>query len=143
MPANIEHILFCQYKNIFRPNFRHLTFLNLKEYVVSHCFTNWIGNDCKLWSFFYIFFFLNFTYIFWYFLIFLTFFFFAKRLLNIKIFFLHILIKWSKYVCTYYFGFVWQENPFPIYNHLLSLKISIFKPPTKIKLFELIFDINR
>jgi hypothetical protein len=31
---------FSQYKNILRPNRRHFTFLNLREYVVSHCFNN-------------------------------------------------------------------------------------------------------
>lgn len=31
---------FSQYKNILRPNRRHFTFLNLREYVVSHCFKN-------------------------------------------------------------------------------------------------------
>lgn len=31
---------FSQYKNILRPNRRHFTFLNLREYIVSHCFNN-------------------------------------------------------------------------------------------------------
>jgi hypothetical protein len=39
MSVDMEHS-FSQYKNILRPNRRHFTFLNLKEYVVLHCFNN-------------------------------------------------------------------------------------------------------